>query len=148
MSGPRARGESMAAIRHQINIAVPSRVVWRALTTVEGLTSWWADEARVDPRPGGRLVVTTEGDDGEPVEERGLFHELRPTRKIEIAWDNNSPAPTKGTRLVFQIARDGDETRLSLVHRGGGILDDEEARAVLEKDWHRALRSLRSALEA
>lgn len=137
----------MAAIRHQVNIAVPTRTVWTALTTADGLMSWWADEARVDARVGGIIVVTTEGEDGEPIEERGTFHTLRPTRKIEIKWDNGSQAPTAGTRLTFQLAKDGPDTRLSLVHSGGGVLDDEEARTVLAKDWNRALKGLRDALE-
>ena len=138
----------MSAIRQQINIARPIRAVWTALTTADGLMSWWADDARVDARPGGRVVVFTEGDDGEPMEERGILHELRPTRKIEIAWDSNSPALTRGTRLLFQLARDGEETRVSLVHSGRGVLEDEEARDTLDKDWRRALRSLRDSLEA
>ena len=138
----------MAAIRHQVNIAVPTRTVWKALTTADGLMSWWADEARLDPRPGGVIVITTEGDDGEPIEERGVFHELRPTRKIEIKWDKGSQAPTAGTRITFQLAKDGPETRLSLIHSGGGVLDDEEARSVLDKDWNRALKGLRDTLEA
>ncbi len=138
----------MAAIRHQVNIAVPTRTVWNALTTPDGLTSWWADEARIDPRPGGIIVLMTEGDDGEPIEERGVLHELRPTRKIEIKWDKGSKANTAGTRITFQLAKDGAETRLSLVHSGSGaVMEDEEARAALDKDWHRALRSLRDSLE-
>lgn len=137
----------MANIRQQINIAVPSRVVWDTLTTAEGWKQWWAEDARLEARSGGRIVLTVEGDDGEPVEERGVFHELRPTRKLEIAWDAGSPAKTKGTRLQFMVSRDGDETRLALVHSGGGILDDEEARAELEKEWKSAFKALRSALE-
>ena len=138
----------MSSVRAQINIAVAPRAVWRALTTEEGLTSWLVDAARVDGRQGGRVVLTSEGDDGEPVEERGIFHEFRPTRKIEIAWDNTSPSATRGTRVLFQIARDGpDETRVSLVHSGGGVLDDEETRAGIEKTWKASLKSLRSSLE-
>lgn len=138
----------MASIRHQINIAASSRSVWNALTTAEGLASWWVDEARIDAREGGRIVLTSEGDDGEPVEEVGFVHAFRPTRKLEIAWDSASPAPTKGTRVQFQVARDGDETRLSVVHSGGGILDDEEANAELDKAWKSALKALRSTLES
>jgi uncharacterized protein YndB with AHSA1/START domain len=138
----------MSSVRQQVNIAVSPRVVWRALTTEEGVTSWWVDQARLDARPGGRLVLTSVGDDGQPVEERGMFHEVRPTRKVEIAWDSVSPAPTKGTRIEFLIARDGDETRLSVVHSGAGILDDEAARAVLDQQWRQALHALRDHLEA
>jgi len=137
----------MPSIRHQVNIAAAPRAVWRALTTAEGLMSWWVDEARVEARPGGRVVLTSEGDDGEPLEERGIFHELRPTRRIEIAWDSNSPAPTRGSRVQFSIARDGDETRVSLVHSGGEFLDDEEVRSDFDRTWRQALLGLRSVLE-
>ena len=117
------------------------------MTTAEGIKRWWADDARVDSREGGRIVLTSEGDDGNPVEERGIFHEVRPIRKIEIAWDSNSPAQTKGTRIEFQVARDGDETQVNLVHSGGGPLDDEDQREALDETWRQALTALRDALE-
>ena len=139
----------MAAIRQQINIDAAPRTVWRLLTTAEGLSSWLVDEVeRIDARNGGVVILKTMDDDGEMVEERGMFHEVRPTRKLEIKWDSNSPAPTRGTRVTFQVARDGEETRLSVVHSGPGILEDEEARAELEKGWRQAMRALRSSLES
>ena len=137
----------MPAVRQQINIAASPRTVWRALTTADGLTSWWVDEARVDARSGGRIVLVSEGDDGEPMEERGVFLEVRPTRKLEIAWDSTGKALTKGSRVQFQIARDGDETRLLVVHSGGEALEDEEINEQITKGWRAALRALRSALE-
>ena len=136
----------MPSIRDQINIAAGTRSVWNALTTPDGLTSWWVDEARVDPKPGGLIVVSSEGDDGEPLEERGVFNKIRPTRVIEIKWDTRSKAPNAGTQLEFHIARDGDETRVSLVHRGAA-LDDEEQRDAMVKSWRQALKALRSYLE-
>ena len=73
---------------------------------------------------------------------------MRPTRKLEIAWDANSPAATRGTRLQFTISRDGDETRLAMIHSGGGVLDDETARDALEREWREGLKTLRQSLEA
>jgi uncharacterized protein YndB with AHSA1/START domain len=137
----------MSTIRQQINIAAPTRTVWKALTTEEGLTSWWVDGARIDARPGGRVVLTSEGDDGNPVEERGILHDIRPTRHIEITWDHSSPAVTKGTRVEFSVARDGDETRVSVVHSGKGALEDAAAREKIEKGWKQALLALRQSLE-
>ena len=58
----------------QDTLAATPRAIWNALTTAEGVESWWVDEARLDARPGGRIVLMSEGDDGEPLEERGLFH--------------------------------------------------------------------------
>lgn len=138
----------MAAIRQQINIAAPQRTVWNMLVTADGWKAWWADEARVDSCEGGRIVLVSSDDAGAPVEERGIFHRMQPTRRLEIAWDATSPARTRGTRLQFTISRDGDETRLALVHSGGGVLDDDAVRDVLDREWRDGLRALRKTLEA
>ncbi len=137
----------MAAIRRQITIDSHPRAVWKVLTSAEGWKSWYADDARIDARAGGRVVLTIEDDEGEPIEEVGTFLTFRPTSRLEIAWDRVSPASTKGTRLTFSVARDGEETRVGLVHSGPGILDDEEARAELDKTWRQALNALRDSLE-
>jgi len=91
--------------------------------------------------------LTSEGDDGNPVEERGFFHNIQPTRKIEIVWDSTSPAPTKGTRIEFIVGLDGDETRVNVVQSGAGILTDVEKRAELDRSWKQALQALRESLE-
>lgn len=137
----------MAAIRHQINIDAPLRKVWKALTTVEGVTSWWVDEARLDAQSGGRIVLVSEDDDGNPLEEVGIFVSVRPTRKIEIKWDNVGSTLTKGTTVTFQLARFREETRVSVVHTGAAILEDEELASTLHKDWKGALSALRTSLE-
>ena len=56
--------------------------------------------------------------------------------------------PTRGSKLAFQLALDGGETRLSIVHTGyGEQFEDEEKRSQLDTDWRRALKGLRSMLE-
>ncbi|MBN2800528.1 MAG: SRPBCC domain-containing protein [Deltaproteobacteria bacterium] len=134
----------MATVRQQINVAVAPRAVWRAFTTAEGLSSWWVDDARVDAREGGRVVVRTEDDEGEQVEERGIFHEYRPARRLAIAWDPGASVALASTRLEITLARDGKETRVVLIQ--SGVKDEllEES----EKTWRQALRGLRDALEA
>ncbi len=139
---------ALSSIRHQVLIAAPPRQIWAALTTAEGLQSWWVDEARVDGRKGGRVVVTSEDDDGNPVEARGLIHLWRPTSHLEFAFDTIGEFPLKGARLSFQIARDGEETRLALVHSGGAALEDEAQREALDKQWKRDLRALQGMLDA
>lgn len=136
----------MASIRQQINIAASPRMVWAQLTTSDGLTAWWADEARVDGSSGGRLTLTSEDDDGEPLEERGVFLEFRPTRKLEIKWDAGSGGLTGGSRVKFQVARDGDETRVSVIHTGA-FLEEADVFARFDKEWRSALKALRGSLE-
>ena len=139
----------MPSIRRHIHIAATPRAVWQALTTEEGLTGWLVDEARIDARKGGRVVLVGEDDDGNPLEEKGVIDRWRPTSHLEIVWDAVGSFPTRGTRLTFQVAIDGDETRVSLIHSGpGAILEDPEKRDQLDKDWRRALRSLQSMLES
>jgi len=136
----------MPSIRQQINIAAAPRAVWAKLTTAEGLKEWLADEARANPEQGGRVVIEVEGDEGLTVEERGLFHTLRPTRKLEITWDRNSKGPWADTRLVVQLARDGEETRVAVIHSGFPEEDAERMEAQ-DAEWRRSLKALRSTLE-
>ena len=138
----------MPAIRRHVYIAASQRTVWRALTTAEGLASWLVDEARVDPRNGGRIVWTYEGDDGEPINDIGTILKWRPTSHLEIKWDRSNKGPGAGSRLSFQLARDGDETRLSLVHGGGEAFDDEVQRSAMDKEWRQALTALQGQLDA
>jgi len=105
------------------------------------------DAARVDAREGGMIVLTSEGDDGEPMEERGIFHQFRPMRRIEIAWDKHGAATSRGSHLQFNVARDGEETRVSIVHSGSEALVDDDERAALVKTWKQAMLALRSLLE-
>ena len=137
----------MPAIRQQISIAASPRTVWSALTTPEGLTSWWVDDARVDPRVGGRVVLKSMDEQGEPLEERGIFLDFSPTRRIEIAWDKLGAAPNSASRVQFQLARAGGETRLSVVVSGGENLDDDETFDALTRDWKASLKALRDSLE-
>ena len=136
----------MSSIRRHVFIASNPRTVWNALTTADGLEKWLADEARIDGRKGGRVVFVGEDAEGEPLEERGIIHVWRPTSHFEIAWDSIGNAPTKGTRVAFKVARDGDETRLSLVH-SGSALEDDELRAWLDEEWKGRFSFLQSWLD-
>ncbi len=138
----------MSSIRRQINIAASPRAVWNAFTTAEGWASWYADEARCDCRVGGRVFLVADYDeDDAPIEEAGVFHKLRPTSKLEISFDRCKTLMS-GARLAVQLARDGDETRVSMVLSKAEALGDDEQRDELEKTWRRALSALQSALDS
>lgn len=132
----------MPAIRRQVSIQTPARTAWNALATGDGLASWLADEARVDGRVGGRIVLKMDD-----VEERGVVQTFRPTAKFEVTFDTISPGPWKGTSLAVSVARDGNETVVNVVH-AGACFDDEAKREEADTAWRRALAGLRDALEA
>ena len=137
----------MPAIRRHVHIAANPRAVWNALTTAEGLSRWLAQEARVDGWEGGRFVLHQANGDGEPLEERGMIHKWRPTSQLEISWDNIGVFEAKGSQVSFQVARDGKETRLSLVQSGGEALEDDERRAAIDLGWKQAFERLQSWLD-
>ncbi len=136
----------MPAIHQIVHIAAAPRAVWKALTTAEGLKSWLVDDARVEPRDGGRVVWAYHGDEDDMIEGRGMIHKWRPTSHFEIAWDRQGEFPSRGTRMLFKLARDGDETRLSLV-QSGPPTDDEERREEILREWKRDLKALQSMLD-
>lgn len=136
----------MGSIRQQISVEASSRAVWDLLTTVEGVTSWWVEDARLDARDGGRIVVGRTVEDVRQ-EDRGSYHQVRPTRAIEIAWDVSGTGPLAGTRLEFQVGRGDGETKVHVVQTGAA-LDDDARRAEVEGAWKAALLKLRAQLEA
>jgi uncharacterized protein YndB with AHSA1/START domain len=40
-------------IERTVDVAHPPEKVWAALTTAEGLSAWFGNEAEIDLRPGG-----------------------------------------------------------------------------------------------
>lgn len=136
----------MPAIRRHVLIAASPRSVWRAITTDTGLAAWLAREVRFEGREGGRVVFVT-GEVDAPQEARGMVHRWRPISHLEIAFDNVGSFDGKGTHLAFQVTRDGEETRVSIVH-SGAALDDEEVRGRLDDAWRHALGTLQEQLDA
>ena len=94
----------------------------------------------------GRVVLTGSDLDAEH-DVVGMIHTWRPTSKLEISWDSIGAAETKGSSVAFQVARDGDETRVSIVHSGGEAVNDEERRAKLDHAWKVALETLQALLD-
>ena len=136
----------MPAIRRQIMVTAPPRQVWAALTTGEGLAQWLVDEARVDGRKGGRVVLINQDDEGNPIEDRGIVHTWRPTSHFEINFDSVGKGPLKGTRLSFSVAMDEGETRVALVH-SGALFDDADENARVDKEWRQAMKALQAMLD-
>ncbi len=49
-------------IERTVELAAPPEKVWTALTTAEGLSAWFGDEATIDLRPGGAARMTWAGE--------------------------------------------------------------------------------------
>jgi uncharacterized protein YndB with AHSA1/START domain len=137
----------MGSVRAQISIAAGTRDVWRVLTTADGLRGWWATSARLDAREGGTVVLRVVNGEGVEVDQRGLCHEVRPVRRVELAFDARGDGPEAGCRVEFLVARDGEETRVALTC-SGSPLDDDARRVAAEATWKKRLERLRTDLES
>lgn len=133
----------MSTIRRPVQISAPTRVVWNALLSTEGIVRWLGTEGRVDGREGGRFTCRLES--GEEV--TGIFNTWRPTAKAEIVFDRHAAAPWNGTTLTVAVARDGKDTAVHVQH-GGGALDDDAVSAPMDTLWKGWLVKLRDVLEA
>lgn len=63
-------------------IAAPVDVVWRLISTADGLTEWMCEEASVDLREGG--TITWRHDNGWVV--AGKFREIVPMRRLAYTY--------------------------------------------------------------
>jgi len=133
----------MSTIRRQIGIDASPRIIWQALTSVDGVKRWLADEARIDARQGGRVVLKLHGKNEEEI---GFLHVFRPTGRLEIMWDKQASGEWRGTRTLFQVARDGKESVVHIQHAGPQF-ENEAERTRMDGFWKDLLVRLREELE-
>jgi len=137
-------------IERTVQIAAPPGKVWAALTTAEGLSAWFGDEAAIDLRPGGeaRMVWHAEGHTAhmrvERVEEPGVFG---------FTWGifglpEDDP---RRTYVEFTLEPSGAGTRLTVVESGFAQLPDDihgKAYDGNTEGWAKELGELTAYLDA
>lgn len=111
-------------IERTLDIAHPPKTVWQAITTAEGLGSWFGNTATIDLRPGGAATMSwTEGGHTanmrvERVEEPSVFG---------FTWHiyglpDDDP---RRTYVEFTLEPAGAGTRLTVVESGFAQLTDD-----------------------
>lgn len=132
----------MSDVTYEIVIAAPVSVVYRLLTTVDGLKRWIADQAMVEARPGGRLEWTHEN--GATM--IGRFVELEPPRRLVFTygWQGElMDLPPESSTVEIELEERGGTTTLRLSHRGIPPQSVEDHR----RGWVFFLGRLRDALK-
>jgi uncharacterized protein YndB with AHSA1/START domain len=136
-------------IERTVELTRPPEAVWTALTTAEGLASWFGDEATIDLRPGGAGELRwTEGHKAglrvERIEEPTVFG---------FTWQiaglpENDP---RRTYVEFTLEPAGTGTRLRVVETGFAQLPEETYRSEYDehvKGWAHELGELADHLDA
>jgi uncharacterized protein YndB with AHSA1/START domain len=110
-------------IERTVEIAHPPSKVWAALTTAEGLGTWFGNQASIDLRPGGAAEMSWTG---------GHKAELRIERVEEpsvfaFTWHIYGLPDTdpRRTYVEFTLEPVGDGTRLTVTESGFAQLSDD-----------------------
>ena len=102
---------------YELTIEAPAEVVWRLLTTGDGLVRWVGPEAAADPVPGGGMRWVHPN--GATVV--GRFVELVPHRRLVFTYgweDGRMGVPPGSTTVEIELSEEDGVTTLRLTHRG------------------------------
>jgi uncharacterized protein YndB with AHSA1/START domain len=136
-------------IERVVEIAHPPTTVWAALTTAEGLGTWFGNEATIDLRPGGAgQLKWTEGQSAdlrvERVEEPSVFGFTWPIYGLP----DDDP---RRTYVEFTLEPTGAGTRLTVVETGFAQTPEDVHRTAFDgntKGWSSELAELVQYLDA
>ena len=130
----------MAAIRHRVGVSAPLTDVYDALSTPEGVATWWTRDASGDSTVGGKLAVGFGGPKPAAIFE---LAELNPPERV--AWRClEGPSEWPGTTIEFDLRRQDDET--VVVFRHDGWQEPVEFMHHCSTSWAYFLISLKHAL--
>lgn len=131
----------MRLVSYEISITAPASVVYRHLTTADGLKRWIAADAVIELKPGGTVRWTHEN--GATM--IGRFVQLDPPRRIVFTygWEGALMGlPPESSTVEIDLDEHGGETILRLSHRGipPDVVEDHR------RGWVYFLRRLRDAV--
>ncbi len=136
-------------IERVVEIAKPPADVWTALTTAEGLASWFGEKVTIDLRPGGSAHMSWDSGDRadmrvERVEEPTVFG---------FTWHiyGLPEDDARRTYVEFTLEPAGAGTRLSVVESGFSQLsadDHDKAYGGNTEGWASELGELVAYLDA
>jgi len=136
----------------EVNASVDD--VWDAWTTRAGIVSFFAPDAKIEPRVGGAFEVYI--DPEAPPGSRGAddmrFMALQPKRMLSFTW--NAPphlpeARAQRTLVILRLQPVGDkQTRVTLHHVGWGDGGEwDQAYAYFDKAWGGVLANLKKRFD-
>src|SRR6266545_4252441 len=142
-------------IERSINVTHPPAEVWEAITTAEGLGTWFGQKASVDLRVGGLAHLTFEG--GHSADLR--IERLEPPHVFGYTWGITGLAAdlpitrqaiAKHLGLLAEaglvVAEPGERRRVRYRLRSAPIQVAQQFLAALARDWDSSLDALRRHL--
>ena len=134
-------------ISRDVVIDAPPDKVWAIVTEPRHVARWFSDEAEIDLRPGGAMLLTWHGHG----RYRGHVEVVDPPRRFAFRWlrrDDIELGDGASTLVEFILAPEGSGTRLRVVESGFQQLawtEEDRARYAGENadGWVHELNQLR-----
>ena len=132
-------------IERSVTIAADIETVWEALTTREGIESWFGDEIEIDLRPGGEASFGWS--EYNSTSHAVVQEVVRPTFfSYRWAADNKDRVDTGPSTLVeFSLRSDGEGTIITVLESGFASLPADIAQRCLADNtsgWNAEMQDL------
>lgn len=143
------------SIDKQVEIAASLDQAWEAWTTRDGIVSFFAPDAKIEPRVGGAFQIYF--DPGAPAGGKGAddmrFMALQPKQMLSFDWNAPPSLPQARAQRTFVVVRfaavDARTTRVSLHHTGWGQGGEwDRAYTYFDRAWGNVLANLKKRFEA
>jgi uncharacterized protein YndB with AHSA1/START domain len=142
------------AIEKAVLVQATLDQAWDAWTTREGIVSFFAPDAQIEPRVGGAFHIHF--DPGAPAGAKGAddtrFMSLQPKQMISFDWNAPPSLPLARQQRTFVVVRfaavDDKTTRVTLHHTGWGEGGEwDKAHAYFDRAWGGVLGNLKKRFE-
>lgn len=113
----------------------PVERVWQAITDREQMKQWYFDLSAFQPEVGFEFQFAGQGHKGEKYLHNCKIMEVVPLQKLQYSWAYEGH---EGISYVsFELAGEGQQTRLKLTHRGLGSFPDSPdfAKTSFQAGW-------------
>jgi uncharacterized protein YndB with AHSA1/START domain len=111
-------------LTQEVRIEAPPDVVFPFFTDPEKMARWMGVTHKLDPVPGGVLMVEVNN----AAVAIGEYVEVDPPRRVVFTWGwrENAEVPPGSSTVEIDITADGDASLLRLTHRGLPAGQDEQ----------------------
>jgi uncharacterized protein YndB with AHSA1/START domain len=135
-------------IERTVQLSQPPERVWAALTTAEGLGTWFGNRAEVDLRVGGQAKLTWDTGDTATL----TIERLEPHRVFGYTWPAYGlpDGDPRRTYVEFTLEPAGAGTTLTMVESGFAQLAEAEHKAAFSGNtdgWRHELGELVAYLD-
>jgi uncharacterized protein YndB with AHSA1/START domain len=143
------RGAAARAIEREVTVAAPLAEVWKAWTTREGVTSFFAPDAKVELVPGGpyEMYFDTTLAAGRKGGEGCQVIDFEPMKRLSFTWNAPPALPNvrrQRSRVTLEFTAAGPQsTRIKLLHDDWGTGEEwDKAFAYFQQAWPAVLGNL------